>query len=437
MLFRRTTCITMVDSKPICRGQVALKDGKIYAMGSDLRYDAKEEFNDELILMPGLVDSHTHAFQILLRGIIDPAEFNVHPIWLKLLIPFEMSLSEEEALLSAKLSVLNMLKNGIVMFLDAGGPRPEILAETALSAGIKGVVSYSTSDLVKEYVHDERDGIGLAEKYREKVRGWLSLRQIMISSDRLIKNIFEFSKEKGIPVTMHVSEEHSEIEHSMERWGVRPVEYLRIMGYLSMNLVLAHAAFLSDAEVDYITSGGSTVVHCPAVNYMYMNFAKIPQMVKKGVNVALGSDGGANSSLDLFSEMRTAYSALNGYHSTPYHYYSEIGFYDLLKMATINGYRALKEERSGRIEVGYNADIIALRPNPSIVPLYDPLALPFYASGRDVTHVIVDGRIVMKDGKVLTMNEEKIMKEVMDVKDEIEKKVKELVVRSRNAEHKR
>ncbi|MGC9208810.1 MAG: amidohydrolase family protein [Nitrososphaeria archaeon] len=431
VLFRSATCITMVDSRPFCRGQVAIKDGKIYAMGSDLRYDAKEVFDEDLILLPGLVDAHTHAFQILLRGIVDNV-YNVHPLWLRLLIPFEMSLTEKEAALSAKLTVLNMIKNGVVMFLDAGGPRPDLLAEAALSAGIKGAVTYSTSDKVEGYVHDEKDGVRLAERYRGRVRGWLSIRQIMISSERLIRAVFEASREKGIPVTMHISEEHSEIEHAMERWGVRPVEYLKIMKYLTRDLVLAHAAFLSDSEVDHIASGGSSVVHCPAVNYAYMNFAKIPQMIRRGINVAIGSDGGANSSLDLLAELRAAYSALNGYHATPYHYYSEVGLYDLMKMATVNGFRALREEGSGRIAVGYNADIIAIRPGPSVLPLHDPVSLPFYASGRDVAHVLVDGRVIMKDREVLTMNEREILKEVMGVEDEVERKVRELVSKARS-----
>ncbi len=430
VLFKNATCITMVDSKPFCRGQVAVKDGKIYAVGESLKFDAKDSFEEDLILMPGLVDAHTHAFQVLLRGFVNSKSLTVHPFWLKVLIPFEMSLSEEEARVSAELSVLNMLKKGTVLYLDAGGPYPEILAEVSEKAGIKARVTQSTLDKVKGYERGVEDSLKLIEKYRAgRVKAWLSIRQIMLASDELMNGIFRLSKEKGVPVTMHISEEVSEVEFSLEKWNLRPVELLNTLGYLGENLVLAHAAFLSEDEVDLIAKTKTNVAHCPSVNYPYMNFPKVASLLRKGANVALGSDGGAFTSLDMLSEAKVAFSALNGFYGSPYRSI-EVSAYDLLKMLTVNGYKALKEEGSGKISVGYNADIIALKPGPSLLPLGDPTTIVFYATGGDVKHVIVDGKILVRDGRALTLDEEKITEEAQSLRDKVEEKLWKLKLQS-------
>jgi len=406
---------------------ITITGGKIKAIEKGVRVDAKREIDGHgKLFMPGLVDAHAHPFQIFLRGALGAGGLKVHPFWLKVLIPFEMEMSEEEGRISAQLSALNMIKKGITGFIDAGGPFPETMAEVADSAGLRARVTYSTMDRGPEgYVHGPEDNRQLVRKWaRGRVRGWYSIRQIMVSSDELIEKTKEYALEDGVGVTVHIAEEFVEVDHAIGRWGVRPLERLAKIGLLGKNVVLAHAAFLTDEEVRLIAKAGATAVHCPTVNMLAMGFPKVKLMWDSGVNVALGSDGGSYRGLDLFTEMNVMIAGHAAHFGTPYFDYDLISSRQALTMATAGGANAMMEEGAGHLRPGATADLIAIdERKPNLVPMYNPFSISLFATGDDVTDVVVDGKPVMLDRQVLTLDEEKVIEEAVEAYPEIRERL--------------
>ncbi|GBC71104.1 Hydroxydechloroatrazine ethylaminohydrolase [Candidatus Calditenuaceae archaeon HR02] len=427
ILIRKIIVLDPADSKVLHDVDIAIRGGKIAKIGSEIKMDAAEEIEGEgKIAIPGLVDAHTHVFQIFLRGALSLRELQTHPVWLRVLIPFEAELTREEARISAELACINMIKKGITAFADAGGPYPEILAKVATEAGLRGLVTHSTMDAGPEnYRRTARMNRELVLKYgKGRVRGCYSIRQIMTSTDIQIDETFRYSREDDALVHMHLSEEVSEIQHSLSRWGLRPIEFLHNKGYLNSKVVAAHCAFLTSLEIQQLSQTGATVVHCPTISMLYMNFPRIPELVAAGVNVALGSDGGSYRPLDLFLEMNVMISGLTGYYGTPYHDFNIIAPLTALRMATYNGAKMFGDGL-GRIKEDHVADItiVDIR-RPHLMPLHDPTLLPLYATGEDVTDLIVDGRILMRNRKVLTLDEEKIIQESREAQPQILDKIK-------------
>jgi len=433
IIIRGVDVLTLDDSRPSLKDvDIAISAGTITQIGEKLHVDSKAELDGRgKVALPGMVDAHTHAFQILLRGALSLKDLNVHPIWLSILVPFEAEMEKEEAELSARLACLNMIRKGITSFADAGGPYPDILAEVAQEAGLRARVTHSTMDNGPEnYRRDADQNRELVSKWKEgRVRGWYSIRQIMTSSDDLIEKTMEYAERDGTGVHIHLCEEISEIEHALSRWGKRPVEYLSQRGFLSKRILAAHSAFLTDREVTMLAESGTNVVHCPMINMTYMTFPKIPMMLQAGVNVALGSDGGSYRGLDLFTEMNIAMASLTAYYGTPYYDFAVLPTMIALRMATTNGAVAIMEERLGVISLGCAADIIMIdRRKPHLIPMYDLTSIPFFATGNDVSDVIVDGRVLMKDGKVLTLEEQTIINSIEEaaphVLDRIRRRLK-------------
>lgn len=414
--------------KPV---DVAIKDGVITGVDDSLKLDSKQVIDGRgRLLIPGLIDSHTHVYQILLRGALGLRELNVHPIWLKVLIPFEAEMEKDEALVSAELACLNMVKNGVTGFLEAGGPYADLLAEVASRAGLRARVTYSTMDLGPEgyNIGPSKNRELVARWRRGRVVGWYSIRQLTLSSDSLIEETFRLAEKDGVGVHMHLSEEHSEIEHSLSRWGSRPVEYLGSRGFLSHRLVAAHCAYLTDHEVWLLARSGARVAHCPFINMAYMTFPKVPTMLREGVVVSIGSDGGSYRSIDLFSELLIAYSSHTAFYGTPYHDYSPLGLRDLIAMATVNGGRAMMEDKLGLVKTGWKADLITIRlRSPHLIPLHNPAYAVMLANGNDVLDVIVDGRVIMRDRRVLTMDEEEVIEKTESISSEVVKRVRRLL----------
>jgi 5-methylthioadenosine/S-adenosylhomocysteine deaminase len=428
LMIRSTNLLTLSGAGYMRGVDIAIKDGKVLEIGKDLRYDAKNTLNGKgKAFMPGLVDAHTHPFQIFLRGALRASGLKVHPFWLKVLVPFEAEMDEREAKASAELSALNMIKKGITGFIDAGGPYPEIMAEAAQRAGLRARVTYSTMDQGPEnYVHTPDDNRRLVRKWNSgKVRGWYSVRQIMVSSEELMRKTAEYAKEDGVGITLHIAEEATEVDYAVNKWGKRPVELLNHMGLLSSNVVLAHSAFLSESDVRLIAASGASVAHCPFVNLTHMNFPKVKGMREAGVNVSIGSDGGSMRGLDLFTEINVMVAGHTAYYGTPYMDYDVISPLEALAMASGGGARAMMEKALGSIEAGSVADLISIdMRKPSLVPMYDLTSLPLFATGSDVSDVIIDGKPVMLDGNVLTMDEQKVLQDAEDVYPRVKERLR-------------
>jgi 5-methylthioadenosine/S-adenosylhomocysteine deaminase len=435
ILIKNITALTPDGEPGILRNiDIAIVDGVIAKIGKDLRMDSKEELDGRgKIALPGLIDAHTHVFQIFLRGALTMSELQRHPIWLKVLIPFEAEMDKEEAEISARLACLNMIKKGITAFSDAGGPYPEILAEAIKESGLRATITYSTMDSgVSTYTRTPEHNRDLVSKYRDgRIRGWYSIRQLMTSTDDLIEKTFKYAEEDSVGVHMHLCEEAIEIQHALTRWGRRPIEFLYEMGYLSSRVLAAHCAFLSRGDLDIISRTDLKVVHCPTINLMYMNFPRVPELLAKGVKVALGSDGGSYRGLDLFTEMNVMMAGMSGYYGSPFMDHNVISPKEALIMATRNGASALMLEKGGSLKEGFLADLTIINTRkPHLTPLHDPFTLPFFASGEDVSELIVDGKMVMKDGQVTTLDEDAIISEATELAPIVRERIQKILKRS-------
>ena len=415
ILIRNAEVLTLEAVQPVLHDcDIAIKNDRIIAVGRNLGHlDVKQQLDGKgKVVMPGLVDAHTHVFQIFLRGALSSKELNVHPLWLKVLMPFEAEMNAEEAQVSAELACLNMIRKGITAFADAGGPFPEILSSVTDKAGLRARITHSTMDNGPE---NYRRGIEynknlIVKLKNDRVRGWYSIRQIMVSTDKLIEETMDYAEKENVGVHIHLNEEIAEVDHALSRWGKRPFEYLHHRKFLSSRVLAAHCAFLSDHETRLIADNATNVVHCPMINMAYMTFVKIPRLLELGVNVALGSDGGSYRGLDLFTEMNIAIASHTGYFGTPYYDFGILSAATTLKMATTNGYKAIMQSDGGIVKEGLKADLVMIDLNQAhLTPMHDLTGLPLFATGNDVTDMIVDGKLIMKDRCVLTMDEQQIL----------------------------
>ena len=435
----------------IIDGAVAVNGDRIIDVGR--RDEVKKRFRGEEVLsydkaaiLPGFIDAHAHNSQTLLRGVITDHEINIPPIWLRYLIPYESLLKPEDVKLISTLTQLNMIENGVTTFLEAGSPHPEKVAEAVEETGVRGIITPSTMDMgnVPESMKMSMDEaikrtVSLIENWNGRADGririWFSLRELILCTQELYFKFKELSERYGVGVTTHISEAHAEIEFSLERFGKRPIERLHEIGFLGENIVLAHAAFLTSKEVKLIAESRVNVVYCPSIDHMLMAPPRVPEMLSLGVNVALGSDGGFKTGIDILSEMRLASIILKQYYGFPFHDRMGIPAEKFLEMATSNGARALLwDTEIGSIERGKKADIIVIDlSKPHTTPINDPITTIIYAANSgDIKTTIIDGKILMRDKKLVHKDLEKILERSIERSSEILKEIKTYISLTRH-----
>jgi 5-methylthioadenosine/S-adenosylhomocysteine deaminase len=406
-----------------------VKDGRIAWIG---RAGDAGRFSAETVLsgqgriaMPGLIDAHVHTAQQLLRGKL--AELGRRmplkiPVWKNYYVPFEGTLTEEDVHLSGLTAYTNMLSVGTTCFAESGGPHPDAMGEAALEVGIRGFVALSTVD--------QNDGIGavvppsmlqtskeaydrnvaLVKRWNgERVKATLALRQIIVCSPGLIQGMAAAARELGVKIHTHLCEGTYEIDYAGEKFGKRPTEWLADLGVLGSHLHCAHSVLLAPEETDLYVRHGLSACHCAFGNYA-IGQPRLIEMLRRGVAIGLGTDGAAGfGTLDLFQVAHAARVGQQAVAGTPYHIRTPISPEELLKLATRGGARALGIERQvGSLEAGKQADILLVDcTEPDQVPLYDPLfAASTVTVGRDVRSVIVNGKLVMRDREILTVDME-------------------------------
>ena len=386
---------------------VAVRDGKIEALlpakQAAARFPGYEEFPlAHHVLMPGLVNAHTHAAMSLLRGLADDLplmRWLEEHIW-----PAEgKHVSRDFVRDGTLLACAEMLRGGITCFNDMYF-FPDASLEAALAAGMRSVQGMIVIEFPSAYASDAADYLRRGLEVRDRSRDeplasfCLAPHAPYTVSDSSLKTISTLAAELDVPVHIHLHETKGEIERSLAEHGVRPLERLARLGLVGPGLVAVHAVHLEDPEIEQLARQSASVVHCPSSNLkLASGFARVAKMLAAGVNVALGTDGAAsNNRLDLFQEMRSAAllakAAAEDAQAMPAH--------EALRAATLAGARALGLEKvTGSIEPGKAADLIALDFRaPELVPCYDVVSHLVYAAGREnVSHVWVAGRLLMRE----------------------------------------
>jgi 5-methylthioadenosine/S-adenosylhomocysteine deaminase len=400
-----------------------------------------------LIALPGMIDAHVHTAQQLLRGKLAEMSRKAPlkiPVWKNYYLPFEAVLAPEDVHLSALVAYANMILVGTTCFAEAGGPHPDEMGRAALEVGIRGFIALSTLDqsetvgravppsmlMSPQEAYDRN--VALVKRWRdqERVKAWLALRQIIVCSPGLIRSLAAAARDLDVKIHTHLCEGTYEIDYALEKFGKRPTEYLEDLGALGRFLHCAHSVLLSPEEVDLFALHRMSACHC-AFNNHAIGVPRLIEMWRRGIDIGLGTDGAASwGTLDMFQVAHMARVGQQAVAGTPWHIRAPISSEELLKIATRGGARALgAADALGSLEVGKRADIILVGSSDmDQTPNHDPLfAAASLIVGRDVRSVIVDGKLVMKNRELLTVDVEEIKSRLAERKPELMARFEALV----------
>lgn len=356
----------------------------------------------EHVLIPGLVNLHTHAAMSLMRGLADDRplmEWLKDHVW-----PVELKhVSPEFVYDGTLLACAEMLRGGVTFFNDMYF-FPEAAARACLDSGMRAGIGLIAVEFPSAYASDADDYLakGLALRDRlgaeERLSYCIAPHAPYTVADRTFERIAILAEELDLPVHIHLHETVEEVRAGVAAHGKRPLERLAALGLVSPRLIAVHAVHLDDAEIATLARNGCSVAHCPSSNLkLASGFAPVAGLLDAGVNVGIGTDGAAsNNRLDLFQEMRTAALLAKAVAGRADAFPAQAA----LRCATLGGARAVGlEARLGSITPGKWADLCAVTlGEPETQPCYDPISHLVYACGREhVTHVWVGGRALLAD----------------------------------------
>ncbi len=357
---------------------------------------------------PGFVNAHTHIAMTLLRGYADDKPLET---WLREDIwPVEAELTPEDIRAGAELGILESIKAGTTAFADMYFEIGETAAVVE-QAGIRALLGHGVISVAKDREAaraDAKKGLAVAEEYNGAADGRISTAFMPHSLTTVDAEYYEEfvpeARDRGLPIHFHANETVNEVDPIVEEHGVRPLEYAADLGLLEPEDFLAHGVHLDEREIDLLAETGASVIHCPASNMkLASGMAPVQQLREAGVTVGLGTDGTAsNNDLSLLDEARDA--AMIG--KLAANDASAVPAEAVVEMMTRGSAKAIGLE-SGRLEVGAPADIAVLDlEKPHLTPAHDLVShLAYAAAASDVRHTVCDGRVLMEDREVLTLDE--------------------------------
>ncbi|KAJ5600757.1 hypothetical protein N7450_001824 [Penicillium hetheringtonii] len=437
MLYTNATIITIDGTRRIIEdGAIYVKNDIIADIGKTAllkeRYAGEQELDlSGRIIIPGLISTHMHTAQTLLRGTADDLElvsWLCERIWV-----LQGNFTEADGYAAARLSIGEMLKSGTTCFLEsmfADRYGFDGLARAVDESGIRGCLGKIVMDIAK-YAKDDAWAMhpGLVENREtsllgtlkmwekwngaanDRIRVWFGARTPGGVSDTLYKEMTALSREKGIPVTMHCAEVKADRDF-FSSVSHTPMSYCDSVGLLSPTTVLVHMVHLDDSDIKLLSGSGTHVAHCPTSNAkLASGICRVPDLQHAGVNIGLGTDGApCNNTCDLLQEMKLAAIIHKSISYDP----TAVPAESVLEMATINGAKALGlDDKIGSLEIGKKADFVASDVRGiHTQPWHNAASAVVYtATGRDVDVVVVDGKILVQNGKLLTMDEQEIVEE--------------------------
>lgn len=360
------------------------------------------------LILPGLVNCHTHAAMSLFRGLADDLPLME---WLNnYIFPAERNMDEEFVYTGTLLALAEMILSGTTTFCDMYLFEDQV-ARAARNAGVRCLVGEVLYDFPSPNYGPVEKGLEYTESLIQKwqmdplISIAVEPHSLFTCSPELLTASNELALKYKVPVIIHVAETLTEVSKIKEKYGKTPVKYLDSLGLLSPHLIADHCVHIEDADIKTLAVHRVKVVHNPESNMkLASGIAPIPQMLSQGVTVGLGTDGCAsNNNLDLLSEMDTAAKLHKVKTLDP----TVMDALSVLKMATIHGARVLGlEDVTGSLEVGKKADVIVIDTHkPHLTPMYNAVShLVYAARGNDVIHSIINGQPVMEDRKLLTLD---------------------------------
>jgi 5-methylthioadenosine/S-adenosylhomocysteine deaminase len=424
ILIINSTILPLASGMPelIPNGYLAIKDGKIKALGAIADLTAAREADTIIdgsghLLMPGLVNTHTHAPMTLFRGMADDLPLMV---WLhEHIFPAEArSVNPEMVYWCSKLAAAEMILSGTTCVAD-GYFLEDNVAEAFIESGMRSVVAQGVIDFPAPGVSDPGRNVAAAATFIERWQDRNSLLTPAIfchspytCSAKTLQQAKETARQKNVKLFVHLAETKAEVEQMQEQQGTSPVRYLERIGILDRDTVCIHCVWLEEEEIEILARTGTKISTCPQSNMkLGAGIAPLKKMLESGIAIGLGTDGCAsNNRLDLFYEMDICAKL----HKVKDHDPTALPAATVLQMATLGGANVLGLGNTiGSLTPGKQADVILLDVNqPHLQPFYHPGLVVHAASGADVTTVIIAGKLVMRNKKILTFDVAQAMAEV-------------------------
>jgi 5-methylthioadenosine/S-adenosylhomocysteine deaminase len=408
-------------------GAILIRDDRIVKIGpsQELLEEAEPEWEKVDLrgrwVLPGLVNSHVHLSQQLGRGLGDDVNLLT---WLHERIwPYESNMTEEDSYISSLLTGIEQIRSGVTAFAEPGGQYVNGMGRAVTELGIRGILARSTMDM----------GEGLPEKWNEstdraldiqvanierwngkadgRIRVWFGLRTVFNNSNDLLVRTKQLADQYGVGIHMHVAEVKEEVEFAQATRGATTVTLLNQLGVLDRNLLAVHTVWLTDEEIQMFADHDVKVSHNPAAAMRVLGFARVPEMLKKGICVSIGTDGApSNNRMTLIDEMWLTSLIHKGRLLDP----TAVKAQEILAMVTRQGARALLwDDQIGSLEAGKKADLVVINPNTAtMLPMHDPIAnMVTSMRTENVERVMCDGKWLFQEGKVLCVDEAAVIEE--------------------------
>jgi 5-methylthioadenosine/S-adenosylhomocysteine deaminase len=414
-LFRGAYIVTQNEDRQVLKGDILVDDGKIAAIGkvgdsADETIDARGD-----IIIPGLVNAHTHVAMTVMKGMADDLPFND---FLERSFALDAKRTEKDICAGALLGCLEMIRGGTTTFVDmyyAEG----VIAKATVQSGLRGILCWAVLD--QEYTTQKGVPLQNCQKFSSDHQGnemiipGIGLQGVYVCSKETFLGAKELADRTGMLLHFHLSETRKEVYDHKKRYQRRPADWLQEIGFLGKNCLAAHAAWLTINEINDLARSGCSIATCPVSNMKLATggVAPIPEMGKAGMNIAIGTDGSTtNNSLDMLAEMKTLALLQKANRWDP----TVVSAQQALDFATLGGARAIGLEREiGSIEVGKKADLVLIEgKSANIWPLREQslvAGIVYCANAGNVKSVICSGRPLMLDRKVLSLDEEEVLEE--------------------------
>ena len=404
--------LTAIKNCALYTGGETYEDGLVLVDGNRIAYaGAMKPFEaDEVIdaqggiCMPGLVNAHTHIAMSLMRGV--GAGLPLMD-WLNVVFPIEDRLTDERVYWGSMLSIMEMIRRGTTCFADMYFFMPSV-AKAVIDTGMRANLVRSLTSIAKldesKALFNEFNGAG-----NGRIRVYHSPHAEYTTTPELNRAIIETARKDNTGIHVHISETAGEVAGCIERHGVSPVKYYEQLGAFDVPCIAAHCVHLSDEDIAILANRGVNVSHCPGSNLkLASGFAKIPELRRSGVNVAIGNDGPcSNNTLNMFTEMRTAaWLAKAAWQEA-----TAVPAQEAIEMATWAGAKALGFTDVGRLEEGMKADLILLDPKAeNLFPRFDIAEMIAYAAeGLNVCLTMVDGKVLYRNGEFMTLDKDEVI----------------------------
>jgi len=412
ILLKDFTALTLAEP-PVREGiSIAVEDGLIVQITEEpppeTRFDRVISGEGRLV-MPGLVNAHTHLAMVLMRGYADDLplmRWLEEEIW-----PLEAKLTEEDVYWGSLLGIAEMIRSGTTCFADMYF-HMEAVARAVEESGLRALLAYGIiapepGEKLKRELEVTREFLERRHNTaRGRIRVALGPHAPYTCHPQVWEEAVELAREHQTLIHTHLAETETEVQNALKEWGLTPVGRLKSLGVFEVPVLAVHGVHLTEEDLEILAEGDVRVVHNPTSNLkLASGFAPIWKLLARGIKVAVGTDGAAsNNNLDMLEEIRLAALLQKGILKEA----TALPALEALKLGTRRGAQALGWNEIGTIEVGRRADLVVLRTDqPHWIPNYDPISnLVYSAQAADVETVIIDGRIIMEERKIQTFDEE-------------------------------